>query len=177
MARSTRSTATEQAYSRFAPPASRGVRGAARRGGINIIDEFDESDIWGSFEPSAVDVADEAPPLPTARPPAAGRKATKKAPHGSLPVNIPDWSKILGDEYRSHHAAAGGEWEADDVDDDDIDATATSDSTAVLVPPHELAWRRRAASLSVHGHDGMGMGIGRTLKVRDAVWKKTGFQA
>jgi hypothetical protein len=46
-----------------------------------------------------------------------------------------------------------------------------------MVPPHELAWRGRAASMSVHE------GIGRTLKgrdlsrVRDAVWKKTGFEA
>ncbi len=59
---------------------------------------------------------------------------------------------------------------ADDVDDDDIDAA----SAVAVLPPHELAWRRRAASLSVHED---GMGIGRTLKVRDAVWKKTGFQA
>uniref|UniRef100_A0A0E0CNP8 Uncharacterized protein n=1 Tax=Oryza meridionalis TaxID=40149 RepID=A0A0E0CNP8_9ORYZ len=170
MARSTRSAATEQAYSRFAPTAasSRG-RGV---GGGNGFDEFDESDIWGSFEPAA-EVA-ESPraarhQVPAARPP--GRKAaaasSKPAAHGSLPVNIPDWSKILGDEYRGHHA---GDWEADDVDDEDIDAA----SAVAVLPPHELAWRRRAASLSVHED---GMGIGRTLKVRDAVWKKTGFQA
>ena len=41
-----------------------------------------------------------------------------------------------------------------------------------LVPPHELAWCRRAASLSL-----MNGVVGRTLKVRDAVWKRTtGFQ-
>ncbi|KAF0931782.1 hypothetical protein E2562_005762 [Oryza meyeriana var. granulata] len=84
MARSTRSAAKENAYSRFAPPAS--------RGGNSTVDEFDESDIWGSFEPAA-DVAEpraagspRAPPVPTTRP---GRKA-KPAAHGSLPVNIPD---------------------------------------------------------------------------------------
>uniref|UniRef100_A0A0E0K2M8 Uncharacterized protein n=1 Tax=Oryza punctata TaxID=4537 RepID=A0A0E0K2M8_ORYPU len=169
MARSTRSAATEQAYSRFAPPASRG-RGVG--GGGGSFDEFDESDIWGSFEPAA-DVAESLQParhqVPTARPPGRKAAASKPAAHGSLPVNIPDWSKILGDEYRGHYA---GDWEADDVDDEDIDATTAT--SAVVVPPHELAWRRRAASLSVHDD---GMGIGRTLKVRDAVWKKTGFQA
>uniref|UniRef100_J3LF00 Uncharacterized protein n=1 Tax=Oryza brachyantha TaxID=4533 RepID=J3LF00_ORYBR len=157
MARSARSAATERAYNRFAPPASRGGAGG------NGVDEFDESDIWGSAAGSP-----RGRHVPTARP---GRKpAPKKKPaaHGSLPVNIPDWSKILGDEYRGPHA--GGDWELDD--DEDIDAAATTATS--VVPPHELAWRRRAASLSVHDD---GMGIGRTLKVRDAVWKKTGFQA
>jgi hypothetical protein len=92
--------------------------------------------------------------------PAAGGRAA----HGSLPVAIPDWSKILGDEYQGHQAAAG-EWELDDADDEDLAEGAP------VVPPHELAWRRRAASLSVND----GMGVGRMLKVRDAVWKKTGL--
>jgi hypothetical protein len=88
--------------------------------------------------------------------------------HGSLPVNIPDWSKILGGEYRAHHAgAAGDDWEVDDGDDED----ATADA---VIPPHELAWKRRAASLSAHEAGGA---VGWTLKVRDAVWKRTtGFQ-
>ncbi|KAG8071525.1 hypothetical protein GUJ93_ZPchr0006g43580 [Zizania palustris] len=174
MARSTVSAATERAYGVFAP-ASRGA-GA----GNNTGDEFDESDIWGSFEPAA-DVVEPQPlrarsrlQAPTAR--TAGRKAPPKpaagagAAHGSLPVNIPDWSKILGNEYRGHQFHAD-DWEADDVlDDEDTDATTAA---AAVLPPHELAGRRRAASLSVHD----GVGIGRTLKVRDAVWKKTGFQA
>ncbi|KAL5212988.1 hypothetical protein ABZP36_023835 [Zizania latifolia] len=169
MARSTVSAATERAYGLFAPES----RGA---GGGNTGDEFDESDIWGSFEPAA-DVVEPQPPraisqVPTAR---TGRKAPPKpaagagAAHGSLPVNIPDWSKILGNEYRGRQFHAD-DWEADDVlDDEDTDAT----TAAAVLPPHELAWRRRAASLSMHD----GVGIGRTLKVRDAVWKKTGFQA
>ena len=85
-------------------------------------------------------------------------------------MNIPDWSKILGDEYRGH--AAAGEWDLEDGDDDDV--VGSGGAAAVMVPPHELAWRRRAASLSVHEAAG---GVGRTLKVRDAVWKRTtGFQ-
>jgi hypothetical protein len=75
-------------------------------------------------------------------------------------VKIPDWSKILGSEYRPGYPYGAGDWELDG-DEDSVD----------LVPPHELAWRRRAASLSLSGV------VGRTLKVRDAVWKQTtGFQ-
>ncbi|CAO2039747.1 unnamed protein product [Urochloa humidicola] len=174
MARTTRSAATERAYLHFAPPFNAVATPTPGGGG----EEFDESDIWGAFAPSAAPA--EPPPPPRARPlpaSAAARKAAaaavvggRPAAHGSLPVNIPDWSKILGDEYhRAHHAAvAAGDWEVDDGDDEDA-----GDAVAVI-PPHELAWRRRAASLSVH--DGAGV-VGRTLKVRDAVWKRTtGFQ-
>ncbi|KAG0520899.1 hypothetical protein BDA96_08G114400 [Sorghum bicolor] len=65
-------------------------------------------------------------------------------------MKIPDWSKILGSEYRSsYHYGAGG----DSVD---------------WVPPHELVvGRRRAVSLSLNGV------VGKMLKVRDAVWKQT----
>ncbi|KAF8768876.1 hypothetical protein HU200_007440 [Digitaria exilis] len=182
MARSTRSAATERAYLHFAPSSIPAIAG----GGAG--EEFDESDIWGAFAatPSAVP-ADTPParsrPLPLPLGAWKGAAAAKRpvvgaggggraAAHGSLPVNIPDWSKILGDEYRAHHgAAAAGDWEVDDGDGDDEDGAVD----AVVVPPHELAWRRRrAASLSVH--EGAGV-VGRTLKVRDAVWKRTtGFQ-
>ncbi|XP_004486158.1 protein S40-6 [Cicer arietinum] len=77
----------------------------------------------------------------------------------SLPVNVPDWSKILRvDSVESLHD--------DDVDDDDLE----------MVPPHEyLARSRKMAAKSVFE------GVGRTLKgrdlsrVRDAVWSQTGF--
>ncbi|OEL29900.1 hypothetical protein BAE44_0009081 [Dichanthelium oligosanthes] len=173
MARSTRSAATERACLHFAPsPHAHGVAVPGPAGSAG--EEFDESDIWGAFAPSA---APAEPPRARPLPAVAARKAAATKPmvpgggraaHGSLPVNIPDWSKILGDEYRGgHHAgAAAGDWEVDDGDDEDgVDAA---------IPPHELAWRRRAASLSVH--DGAEV-VGRTLKVRDAVWKRTtGFQ-
>ncbi|RLM79220.1 uncharacterized protein C2845_PM12G11180 [Panicum miliaceum] len=158
MARNTRSGATERAYLHFAPSTAHGVamHGPAAAG---AGEEFDESDIWGALAPSAAP-AEAAAALVGG----AGRAA-----HGSLPVNIPDWSKILCGEYRGHHAgtAAAGDWEVDDGDDEDAAADA-------VIPPHELAWRRRAASLSVHEGGGV---VGRTLKVRDAVWKRTtGFQ-
>ncbi|XP_062217467.1 protein S40-4-like [Phragmites australis] len=168
MARTTRSTATERAYLQFAPSPNGVVASPA--------EEFDESDIWGSFsqavasDPRAPAESLRARPVPAAARP-AGRQTKPVAvgraggaAHGSLPVNIPDWSKILGDEYRGRHDA--GDWELDDADEDDVDAAA--------VPPHVLAWRRRAASLLAH--EGAGV-VGRTLKVRDAVWKRTtGFQ-
>ncbi|KAI3473994.1 hypothetical protein Pfo_028782 [Paulownia fortunei] len=69
----------------------------------------------------------------------------------SLPVNIPDWSQ--NPQRRA---------EEDDGND--------------RIPPHEYLARTRVASFSVHE------GIGRTLKgrdlsrVRNAIWKQTGFE-
>ncbi|XP_040379362.1 uncharacterized protein LOC102711064 [Oryza brachyantha] len=170
---SARSAAAKHAYRMFAP--SRGA--AARCPGSPGADEFDESDVWGSFtvDSSPAELGARGRPIPSAR---AGRKATLDrsagAAAGSLPVNIPDWQKILGVEYRDHQAAA--EWELHGDGDDDYEYGKVAGVGGVVIPPHELAWRGRAASLSVHE------GIGRTLKgrdlsrVRDAVWKKTGFE-
>ncbi|XP_062224840.1 protein S40-4-like [Phragmites australis] len=174
MAGSARSAAAKHAYRMFSPS-----RGAAATCPGGAADEFDESDVWGSFAPAggveysgpAELAAARARPIPASR---AGRKKpldSRGAAPGSLPMNIPDWQKILGVEYRNHHE---GGWELDG--DDDYDYGRAASGGATVIPPHELAWRSRAASLSVHE------GIGRTLKgrdlsrVRDAVWKKTGFE-
>jgi hypothetical protein len=162
MARTTRSAATERAYLHFAQ-APHGVvvttSPAAAAGGAG--EDFDESDIWGAFAPAE---PPQAGPFRAARKASPALAPDGRAAHGSLPVKIPDWSKILGSEYRPgyHYGAGGaGDWELDD-DEDSVD----------WVPPHELAGRRRAASLSLK--NGV---VGRTLKVRDAVWKRTtGFQ-
>lgn len=164
--------AAKHAYRMFAP--SRGGAAAARGPGPGA-EELDESDVvWGSFGPDPVPGAElglapasRARPIPSSRAAAAAGRKNPGAP-GSLPMNIPDWQKILGVEYRDHRA---GEWE---LDGDDGGRAAAEEEA--MVPPHELAWRGRAASLSVHE------GVGRTLKgrdlsrVRDAVWKKTGFE-
>lgn len=171
MAGSARSAATKHAYRMFAPSRSAATRGSP--GGA--ADEFDESDVWGSF--GAAGVVESGPaeiararPIPSSASRAGGRKMPldRAAPGpGSVPMSIPDWQKILGVEYRDHHAGA---WELDGNDDD------AGHGMVAMVPPHELAWRSRAASMSVHE------GIGRTLKgrdlsrVRDAVWKRTGFE-
>ncbi|CAI8614591.1 unnamed protein product [Vicia faba] len=81
----------------------------------------------------------------------------------SLPMNIPDWSKILKDEYKKKNK------ENSDDDEDGYDRETR-------LPPHEYLARTRGASLSVHE------GKGRTLKgrdlrsVRNAIWKKVGFE-
>ena len=85
----------------------------------------------------------------------------------SVPVNIPDWSKILGDEYRRKNNFHS---------DNDDDNESYNDERSGRVPPHEFLARNRVASFSVHE------GVGRTLKGRDlstlrnAIWAKTGFQ-
>ena len=177
MAGSARSAAAKHAYRMFAP--SMGASAGAGGG-----EELDESDVWGSFgaacHSSAVSSDELAGAAGWARPvhgPRAGRKKPVDGGGGavgSLPMNIPDWQKILGVEYRDHYRA--GEWEPDADDDDHGRSRGGGGAGAEMVPPHELAWRSRAASLSVHE------GVGRTLKgrdlsrVRDAVWKRTGFE-
>ncbi|KAJ4959095.1 hypothetical protein NE237_026206 [Protea cynaroides] len=84
----------------------------------------------------------------------------------SFPVNIPEWSKILEEDYRDSCRRV------DLVDDeDDVDSK---------IAPHEFLAkqiaRNHVASFSVHER------IGRTLKgkdlskARNAIWAKTGFQ-
>ncbi|KAB1221665.1 hypothetical protein CJ030_MR2G024026 [Morella rubra] len=141
--------------------------------------EMDESDLYNSVRSNS----------PEFRKPALGSRFTKKSSSkpsrtesvdrnvtggtpSSLPVNIPDWSKILRDEYRDNRRGDG-------VDDDDVDGDVDCEN-GVRVPPHEFLARQmartRIASFSVHE------GIGRTLKgrdlsrVRNAIWEKTGFQ-
>ncbi|KAK1421141.1 hypothetical protein QVD17_23262 [Tagetes erecta] len=86
----------------------------------------------------------------------------------SMPVNVPDWSMILRDEYK-HHGRRNNDG---DVYDDDDGFDGDND----MLPPHEYLARTRIASFSVHE------GVGRTLKgrdlsrVRNAIWKQTGFE-
>lgn len=90
---------------------------------------------------------------------ARSSKGRKSSSSSSLPMNIPEWSKILRENMHDDEGAAEEE---------------------AWFPPHEFLARRRklgtTASFSVHE------GIGRTLKgrdlsrVRNAVWKQTGFE-
>ncbi|KAJ1398460.1 Senescence regulator S40 [Sesbania bispinosa] len=88
----------------------------------------------------------------------------------SLPVNIPDWSKILKEDYKEHR-----KWESNELDVGDENELGDQQG-GIKIPPHEYLARTRGASLSVHE------GIGRTLKgrdlrsVRNAIWKKVGFE-
>ncbi|KAK7404731.1 hypothetical protein VNO78_05687 [Psophocarpus tetragonolobus] len=56
-----------------------------------------------------------------------GRSAKKKASSSSVPVNIPDWSKILGDEYLRRNKMMEKE------EDYDVER----------VPPHEFLAKTR----------------------------------
>lgn len=103
----------------------------------------------------------------------ADQKNSAKVTSASLPVNIPDWSNILKEAYKDQRQRDSdedrGKEDFDGGDDDD-------DGGDGRVPPHEYLARTRGASFSVHE------GIGRTLKgrdlrrVRNAIWKKVGFE-
>ncbi|CAM6037287.1 unnamed protein product [Sphagnum compactum] len=92
--------------------------------------------------------------------------------HQSAPVNVPDWTRIVGTE-KSSAAGWGNDSSLDHekVDDDDNEEER--------LPPHELLAREyansQATTFSVFE------GAGRTLKgrdlsrVRNAVLRKTGF--
>lgn len=95
---------------------------------------------------------------------AAARPERQRAPqpyHQSAPVAVPAWPKAMTDAADRRRRDA--ELEASDDDGDTV------------VPPHEMAARRAAAAASVME------GAGRTLKgrdlrrVRNAVWRTTGF--
>lgn len=145
--------------------------------------ELDESDFYNSTRSNSPEFGK---PISSSSSRLISKKAASKRSSGdpcgdrtgptvaSLPVNIPDWSKILRDEYRDNRRR-----DIDDDDDDDFDGGDDCDG-GVKVPPHEFLARQmartRIASFSVQE------GIGRTLKgrdlsrVRNAIWEKTGFE-
>lgn len=93
----------------------------------------------------------------------------------SLPVNIPDWSKILGTEYggRGSAGAAAARWPSDERGGDEECRGGLG-----WVPPHELLLCRERAAASFSVREGAGRTLkGRDLRrVRNAIWEKTGFQ-
>ncbi|EPS60592.1 hypothetical protein M569_14211 [Genlisea aurea] len=136
----------------------------------SMIFELDESDVWSSSLRSM------SPEKTTrsriCRKPSSSSSSSAatvgKGRPASLPMNVPDWSKILKDEYRENrHRDEGEGWEEED-------------GVGRRIPPHEMVARQTAragiASFSVHE------GVGRTLKgrdlsrVRNAVWQKIGFE-
>ncbi|GER43472.1 hypothetical protein STAS_20319 [Striga asiatica] len=112
--------------------------------------ELDESEIWAFDD---VVRPDSPPDRNTAEKPAkAGYHHLRTGPR-SVPVNVPDWSKILGGECRPR---AAGSPECEGAGNDRL-------------PPHEFLARNRAAPFSVTLK-------GRDLRMRNAIWKKTGFE-
>lgn len=140
----------------------------------HLLFEFDEADLWklSSNDPhhhqssniaatSGLSISTKGI---TCSPSSKKLLANMHVSSTSLPVNIPDWSKILKKEYREHR-------KSDEGDDNGVEEEFYS-----LIPPHELLAKRRGASFSVHE------GIGRTLKgrdlqrVRNAILKKVGLE-
>ncbi|XP_065868903.1 protein S40-4-like [Euphorbia lathyris] len=133
--------------------------------------ELDESDLYNNSVATLSNSPDFRKAVSGSR---FNKKSTSSAGRtvggtpSSLPVNIPDWSKILKEEYRENRRR--------DADDDDDDVDGENYFDGLRVPPHEFLARTRIASFSVHE------GVGRTLKgrdlskVRNAIWEKTGFQ-
>ncbi|KAL8152798.1 hypothetical protein V2J09_010558 [Rumex salicifolius] len=150
----------------------------------NSIDhrfEFQESDLWNTDDDRSTLISPSSPephqniPAPRSRKRSIGRKSSisgnsSYAPAisapASLPVNIPDWSKILG----------AGEDQDDDVDGSD------DDEFEDRVPPHVYAARQLARRSGMVVAFSVQEGVGRTLKgrdlrrVRNAIWKQTGFE-
>ncbi|XP_027367448.1 uncharacterized protein LOC113873504 [Abrus precatorius] len=135
--------------------------------------EFDEAELWNS----STTLTESKNALPSGSR-SVLKRASRKVDNGggrvmapaSLPVNIPDWSKILKDDYKKHPKCESDEEYFDDEENH------REHRGGIRVPPHEYLARTRGASFSVHE------GIGRTLKgrdlrsVRNAIWKKVGFE-
>ncbi|CAL9124486.1 unnamed protein product [Musa textilis] len=162
------------AHRLLAPPAGVAAAGCD-------ADEFDESDVWGC--PAEPGQAEFAKPVPSSARSRGGHPrvgdrplAAAAAAASSLPVNIPDWSKILGNCYGGSNSISRDWWEVDDDEDGGGGGGGGGGVAGPVIPPHELLCRSRAASLSVH--EGVGCTLkGRDLnRVRNAIWEKTGFQ-
>lgn len=132
--------------------------------------EFDEAEVWSTTD-HIINLPETKKPVSNPRPLRKPVRKTVNVDHlpvgpKSLPVNIPDWSKILRGEYRKCAGDSTNGYEDEEEEDDGNDR----------IPPHEYLARTRGASFSVHE------GIGRTLKgrdlsrVRNAIWKQTGFE-
>ncbi|KAA8550398.1 hypothetical protein F0562_002082 [Nyssa sinensis] len=118
--------------------------------------ELDESDIWNSTRSTSPEFRKAVPSSRASKKPVVKRAgAEARATPASMPVNIPDWSKILKEDYKENQRRDSD----DDFDDDD------GEDGRNRIPPHEFLARQlartRIASYSVHE------GIGRTLKGRD----------
>lgn len=140
--------------------------------------EFEESDIHNlgdhqlpsSFDAKKSILISRLRRKPTKTGDSNGSGNLKTTKTGSLPVNIPDWSKILKSEYRSHAIPD------DDSDDDDEEDDDVNDGGRRMIPPHEYLARRRGSSFTAH--DGIGgTAKGRDLRrLRNLIWEKIGFQ-
>ncbi|KAF0929475.1 hypothetical protein E2562_021575 [Oryza meyeriana var. granulata] len=170
------------AHRLFAPP-------PRPQHGADTAVELDEADvIWGaaagtSASSSPVETYLRAPPPHVGTPSKGGKHRGEVAGGGgaaSLPVNIPDWSKILGAEYGGRGSAGAAMWPSDERVDGAayLDGGEEGRGGRGWVPPHELLLCRERAAASFSVREGAGRTLkGRDLRrVRNAIWEKTGFQ-
>lgn len=133
--------------------------------------EFDEADIWTPPSPSEASGKAEVIKRPSVRAPR--RTDPPRRASASVPVNIPDWSRIAA------------------VDGEECDSEGEEEAVMVDVeekrswePPHEYLARQAARrrqrweTVSCSVEEGVGGTLkGRELwRVRDAIWEKIGFQ-
>ncbi|XP_010425942.1 PREDICTED: uncharacterized protein LOC104710977 isoform X1 [Camelina sativa] len=125
--------------------------------------EFDESDLYSTRSDSPDFRRKLFSSLNRRSSPSPATVKTTMVVASSLPVNVPDWSKILGKENHNRHVRRRS------IENDE------DGGGGELLPPHEYLAKTRMASFSVHE------GVGRTLKgrdmsrVRNAILEKTGF--
>ncbi|XP_047309177.1 uncharacterized protein LOC124912579 [Impatiens glandulifera] len=136
--------------------------------------DFDESDLWNSSNQSSSEslnaIAGNHPSSSSRKKKPLAFKHSEVGQAASLPINVPDWSKILKHEYREKRRFDS------DEDEDGGDGGGDEDD---MIPPHEfLAKQKQGRRVAFSVYEG----IGRTLKgrdlsrIRDAIWEKTGFQ-
>ncbi|KAL8214316.1 hypothetical protein R6Q57_003765 [Mikania cordata] len=131
----------------------------------NMMFELNEFDVWNVSSSPEFHKTVTGSRISKKSVPSTENRRSDKVTALSLPVDVPDWSMILKEELNHRKAAS---------DDDDLDDDMYGDDDPI--PPHEYLARGRIESFSVHE------GIGRTLKgrdlsrVRNAVWKKIGFE-
>lgn len=141
------------------------------------IFEFDESDLWTPSSPSVASGKAEVAKRPSLRAPR--RAETQRRASASVPVNIPDWSRIAASSGRP---AVDEDQEYDSEGEEEV--VADVEEKRSWVPPHEylarqVARRRqRRGTVSCSVEEGVGGALkGRELwRVRDAIWEKIGFQ-
>ncbi|GAA0186138.1 hypothetical protein LIER_33426 [Lithospermum erythrorhizon] len=106
--------------------------------------------------------------IPTRKPPVIENKS--KLLHQSAPVNVPVLSAAVEEERRRRR---GVNFIGDSCDDDDED----EEGDVRMLPPHELVDARETPVVACSVLEGVGRTLkGRDLRrVRNAVWRKTGF--
>ncbi|KAI3743223.1 hypothetical protein L1987_60929 [Smallanthus sonchifolius] len=134
----------------------------------NLMFEFNEFDVWNVASSPEFHKTLAGSRISKKSVPSTENRTEVRRTALSLPVDVPDWSMILKQDLSENRKAGS--------DDDDFDDNLYGDGDDDLIPPHEYLAKGRIASFSVHE------GIGRTLKgrdlsrVRNAVWKKIGFE-